>query len=165
MALADLAISDGMHFSGLADLHVDPAHMQIDPDPSLSATSPHTSWASYTPPQSPPDDAWYQPSLGGSSAESAASSPPADFAADAKYAYDIQGMTNGDLSATVVADDSYRMSQAAGSRRGRTEGETPARDHHLYKTATPGSDGLFHCPWEGTKECHHKPEKLKCNYE
>jgi len=167
MALADLGIaSDGLQFPGLADLHVDPAHMQIDPDPSLSATSPHASWASYTPPQSPPDDTWYQPSLGGSSAESAASSPPADFATDTKYAYDlVQGMSSGDLSATVVADDAYRMSQAAGSRRGRTEGETVARDHHLYKTATPGPDGLFHCPWEGTKDCHHKAEKLKCNYE
>jgi hypothetical protein len=167
MTLADLSIaSDGMQFPGLSDLHVDPAHMQIDPDPSLSATSPHASWASYTPPQSPPDDAWYQPSIGGgSSAESAASSPPADFA-DPKYGYElVHGMTNGDLSATVVADDSYRMAQGPSSRRGRTDGETPARDHHLYKNAAPGTDGLFHCPWEGTKECHHKPEKLKCNYE
>jgi hypothetical protein len=40
------------------------------------------------------------------------------------------------------------------------------REHALYKKATTGPDGLYHCPWEGKdRSCNHKPEKLKCNYE
>lgn len=51
-----------------------------------------------------------------------------------------------------------------GPRRQNSEGES-ARDHDLYKKAAPFEDGLYHCPWEGTANCNHKPEKLKCNYE
>ncbi|KAI0450709.1 hypothetical protein F5B21DRAFT_415916 [Xylaria acuta] len=43
--------------------------------------------------------------------------------------------------------------------------KTSARDHPLYKNASPKADGLFHCPWEGQASCNHKPEKLKCNYD
>lgn len=50
-------------------------------------------------------------------------------------------------------------------RRHGSDGESSARDHELYKNATPGPDGLFHCPWEGQASCNHKAEKLKCNYE
>ncbi|KAH6897231.1 hypothetical protein B0T10DRAFT_526402 [Thelonectria olida] len=51
-----------------------------------------------------------------------------------------------------------------GPRRQNSEGES-ARDHDLYKKAAPLDDGLYHCPWEGTTSCNHKPEKLKCNYD
>lgn len=45
------------------------------------------------------------------------------------------------------------------------EGETKnARDHAYYK-ATPGKDGLYHCPFAAKENCVHKAEKLKCNYE
>ncbi|KAH7120114.1 hypothetical protein B0J13DRAFT_165422 [Dactylonectria estremocensis] len=40
-----------------------------------------------------------------------------------------------------------------------------ARNHDLYKNATTSEDGLYHCPWEGTQGCNHKPEKLKCKYD
>lgn len=46
----------------------------------------------------------------------------------------------------------------------RRDGET-ARSHDLYRNASPGDDGLYHCPWEGESCCNHKAEKLKCNYE
>ena len=49
-------------------------------------------------------------------------------------------------------------------RRPSHEGEpTTAREHKLYQIG-PQDDGLYHCPFAG-KECSHKPEKLKCNYE
>ena len=141
-----------MQFTDL-NMHVDPTHMQYNPD-----ASPQSWTASFTPPQSPHDvDEWYQPSLGSSSPESS----PSDY-----YLGQDMGMpalAGGDLSAVAMSrENSYAMPQA--SRRPRSEGET-ARDHALYKNATPQTDGLFHCPWEGTADCHHRPEKLKCNYE
>ena len=39
-----------------------------------------------------------------------------------------------------------------------------ARKDPLYK-AQPGTDGLYHCPFERSENCKHQPEKLKCNYE
>jgi hypothetical protein len=53
--------------------------------------------------------------------------------------------------------------QERGRRRDSNEAENVARGHPYYHSATLGSDGLYHCPWE--KTCNHKPEKLKCNYE
>ncbi|KAL2111785.1 hypothetical protein VUR80DRAFT_9347 [Thermomyces stellatus] len=147
------------------NMHVDPTHMQFNPDTSLTATSsPQSPWtASFTPPQSPPDadEAWYQPSLG-----SSPESPPSDYGVPQPYMGQDMGLTGlagGDLSAvSMTRENSYTVPQT--SRRSRSEGET-ARDHALYKNATPQADGLYHCPWEGTPECHHKPEKLKCNYD
>lgn len=70
---------------------------------------------------------------------------------------DLQG------SAITTVPDNFSLSFA--SRRPSSEGET-ARDHPLYKNAFPSQvDGLYHCPWEGTSGCTHKPEKLKCNYD
>lgn len=155
-----------MHFTDL-NMHVDPTHMQFHPDTSLTATSsPQSPWtASFTPPQSPPDvEEWYQPSLGSSSGSPESS--PSDYGVPQPYMGPDMGMTRlggGDLSSVAMTrENSYSMAQA--SRRPRSEGET-ARDHALYKNAAPQADGLFHCPWEGTTECHHRPEKLKCNYE
>jgi hypothetical protein len=152
-------------FGDMASLHVDPAHMHIDPDASLTGNSPTTSWT-FTPPQSPPG--YYT-----GSPLSELDTSPSDYghlASDSgshAYAMSSQQMTTGDLSATIVPDDGYPVPQSLNSRRSRNEGESArdARDHALYRNATPKSDGLFHCPWEGKQECHHKPEKLKCNYE
>ena len=55
-------------------------------------------------------------------------------------------------------------SSVSGSRRS-SEGEAKnARDHAFYK-AFPEKDGLYHCPYEVSEKCAHKPDKLKCNYE
>lgn len=162
-----LGLDVAMPFPDL-NMHVDPTHMQFNPDTSLTATSsPQSPWtATFTPPQSPPEvgEPWYQPSLG--SASGSPDSSPSDYGMPQPYMgqdMGMPGLAGGDLSAVAMSrENSYVMPQA--SRRPRLDGET-ARDHHLYKNATPQADGLFHCPWEGTAECHHKPEKLKCNYE
>ena len=39
-----------------------------------------------------------------------------------------------------------------------------ARTHPLY-SAGPREDGLYHCSFESSDSCGHKPTKLKCNYE
>ena len=62
-------------------------------------------------------------------------------------------------------DEMLALTGGLKDRRQSNEGEPQARDHELYKTATTGDDGLFHCPFEGNPDCNHKPEKLKCNYE
>lgn len=71
---------------------------------------------------------------------------------------------NGSYMTAIPMEDQFHLQQPFGSRRQSSEGET-ARDHALYKNATPAEDGLFHCPFEGQADCNHKPEKLKCNYE
>ncbi|VUC27898.1 unnamed protein product [Clonostachys rosea] len=38
------------------------------------------------------------------------------------------------------------------------------REHSLYKNASVGSDGLYHCPWEGQSDCNHIPNKSICFY-
>ena len=40
-----------------------------------------------------------------------------------------------------------------------------ARRNELYHIAPNKDDGLYHCPFEVSENCKHKPEKLKCNYE
>ncbi|PNY23651.1 Uncharacterized protein TCAP_06404 [Tolypocladium capitatum] len=67
-------------------------------------------------------------------------------------------------NAVTQLDDSVSLSRAFLPRRQGSDGES-ARDHVLYKNAAPKEDGLFHCPWEGSANCNHKPEKLKCNYD
>lgn len=49
-------------------------------------------------------------------------------------------------------------------RSSDVETTTTAREHPLYHVG-PKEDGLYHCPFAGSEECSHKPEKLKCNYE
>ena len=39
-----------------------------------------------------------------------------------------------------------------------------ARTHPLYSVG-PREDGLYHCSFERSESCGHKPTKLKCNYE
>ncbi|KAL8905910.1 MAG: hypothetical protein Q9207_002347 [Kuettlingeria erythrocarpa] len=51
------------------------------------------------------------------------------------------------------------------TRRSSDVETTPtAREHPLYQVG-PKEDGLYHCPFSGSEDCSHKPEKLKCNYE
>lgn len=68
------------------------------------------------------------------------------------------------ISEGMMSKDSTAMAPAAKTSRLNSESGSP-RDDIRYKTATRDRDGLFHCPWEGTPDCNHKPEKLKCNYE
>lgn len=70
---------------------------------------------------------------------------------------------HGELSPNLKLADNTDLSASLVSRS-NTDGDSP-RDDVRYKNAVRGADGLFHCPWEGTPECSHKPEKLKCNYE
>ena len=49
-------------------------------------------------------------------------------------------------------------------RSSDVETTTTAREHPLYQIG-PKEDGLYHCPFAGSEDCSHKPEKLKCNYE
>ncbi|EEY20174.1 conserved hypothetical protein [Verticillium alfalfae VaMs.102] len=39
------------------------------------------------------------------------------------------------------------------------------KDHSLYKNATPGPDGSYHCPWEDQASCDHEPTLYKVNYQ
>lgn len=61
---------------------------------------------------------------------------------------------------TEVPEESFKL-----MGRSSLDADNSARDHQLYHNVTTHSDGLYHCPWEGTSACQHKPEKLKCNYE
>ncbi|KAL8942884.1 MAG: hypothetical protein Q9216_001427 [Gyalolechia sp. 2 TL-2023] len=44
-------------------------------------------------------------------------------------------------------------------RSSDVETTTTAREHPLYQ-AGPKEDGLYHCPFAGSEDCSHKPEKL-----
>jgi hypothetical protein len=141
-------------------LHVVPSQMQFGPDASMPENSSPGSWVSFSSPisrtSSPAtiDDPWFQATHGlspNSSPEIPCQSPIIDIKA------------SEDLSATRITTlgDSLCLTPAFAPRR---DGES-ARSHDLYKNASPGEDGLYHCPWEGESCCNHKPEKLKCNYD
>ncbi|KAM0664250.1 hypothetical protein ACQRIU_006833 [Beauveria bassiana] len=53
----------------------------------------------------------------------------------------------------------------ADASRGQGSDTESARESTLYKNAVPGSDGQFHCPWEGQPGCYHEPVPLKCIYD
>ncbi|KAL2752612.1 hypothetical protein ACRALDRAFT_2112831 [Sodiomyces alcalophilus JCM 7366] len=153
--------SDGLPSASDMAMHVVPAHMQLDPDASLTSHSPSASWNSFSPPES------HLASPAGSPDET----PPSGFL----RFWDIirnetklpgQNVVGNELPGSVMTmvGDEYPRHSPYTARRPSTEGES-ARDHPLYKNATPGPDGLFHCPWEGQPNCNHKPEKLKCNYD
>lgn len=72
---------------------------------------------------------------------------------------------------TLTANNRYcktrKLSRRMSSlRRGVRRGlKHSARDHPLYNEVTTGTDGLYHCPWEGKDPlCNHKPHKNKCIY-
>lgn len=74
---------------------------------------------------------------------------------------------NPELSRQGLPEGSSPVSNA--SQENSVEAEklhNTYRSDPLYKSATMGSDGLYHCPFEGKDaNCNHKPDKLKCNYE
>lgn len=76
----------------------------------------------------------------------------------------MDGVEPEDMKPNIKPSERLKLGRSIESGRLETEGES-ARDHVLYRTATPRTDGLFHCPWEGQLSCNHKPDKLKCNYE
>ncbi|EEY20912.1 conserved hypothetical protein [Verticillium alfalfae VaMs.102] len=153
--------------------HVIPTHIQLDHDASLTSHSPSGSWATFSPSESHMSG----PSSEGSPAhwalpEPLASPPRSENGSPAIQAqlrldgqYHGQDMLSDDMSATVMPmGDDFALPPSYTARRPVNEGES-ARDHPLYKNASPGPDGLFHCPWEGQASCNHKAEKLKCNYD
>lgn len=68
------------------------------------------------------------------------------------------------INPTLATNDykDLRTKQSGRRRRNLPDNSNKARQDPLYR-ATPGADGLYHCPFEG--KCTHKPEKLKCNYD
>ena len=179
----DVALNTDATFSipEASPIHVVPANMQLGPDVNLAETSPG-SWdcfsSSISRSSSPAtiDELWLQTQSPNSSPELQCQSP--------RYVLHNHRETNGadsyhptsisldrkisvipeDLKIIPQLDENLALPPAYTPRRQPTEGES-ARDHDLYKKATPFEDGLYHCPWEGQANCNHKPEKLKCNYE
>lgn len=149
-------------FSDLfATHHVDPSTIALDFDTSQSGGSPTESFESFSEVTTPArEDAWSM-AMHNSPMTSISSHSPAVPTLDA---FTMVGpLPNGQMDAsmsTVVGDDQGQTNEWAGVT---SEGE--ARDHPLYKSAYPAADGLYHCPWENTQCCNHRPEKLKCNYE
>ncbi|KAM0268552.1 hypothetical protein ACHAQH_009944 [Verticillium albo-atrum] len=158
----------------LALQHVIPTHIQLDPDASLTSHSPSGSWTSFSPSESHMSlpssagspDQWALPEpLMASPPRSENGSPSAQGQLRVDAQYHGQDMLSDDLSSTVMPmGDEFALPPSYTARRPVNEGES-ARDHPLYKNASPGPDGLFHCPWEGQASCNHKAEKLKCNYD
>nr|XP_036575332.1 C2H2 transcription factor [Colletotrichum truncatum]KAF6781890.1 C2H2 transcription factor [Colletotrichum truncatum] len=153
-------------------MHVVPAQMQLDPDSSLGAHSPSASWNSFSPPESQlsspaqsPEEVWLSAPLMSSPSHSEHVSPIIQSqspSVNGKFGPELVGDELSGSVLTIVGDAA--LPPAFPSRRNTNEGDS-ARDHPLYKNATPQADGLFHCPWEGDSSCNHKPEKLKCNYD
>jgi hypothetical protein len=83
--------------------------------------------------------------------------------------FDEYGPYSPDTFAYEMYPDEHLPMESGVSRRSSAEADNSgsAREHQLYQNAVVGPDGLYHCPWEGSKEaaCTHKPEKLKCIYE
>ncbi|KAF6839741.1 C2H2 transcription factor [Colletotrichum plurivorum] len=187
-------VPDGLP-SQAADMtmHVVPAQMQLDPDSSLGAHSPSASWNSFSPPESQlsspaqsPGEVWLSAPLMSSPSHSEHVSPiiqsqspryvpqiscsslePASdttnlYSVNGKFGQELMGDELSGSVLTIVGDAA--LPPTFPSRRNTNDGDS-ARDHPLYKSATPQADGLFHCPWEGESSCNHKPEKLKCNYD
>lgn len=165
---------DGMHgaSSVFHDLgvpqHVDPSTIPLDFETSLSGGSPAETWDNLSEVTTPPREDGWTLNMHNSPVTSVSSSSPPIRSLDS---FSLGGpavqpmMTGVDLEVsmpTVMGDEQVAMGSWPAPPA--SEGEN-ARDHPLYRTAFPQSDGLYHCPWEGQSNCNHKPEKLKCNYE
>ncbi|KAJ0282055.1 hypothetical protein CBS470a_008000 [Colletotrichum nupharicola] len=188
----ELGIVDGLPSQTDMTMHVVPAQMQLDPDSSLGAHSPSASWNSFSPaesqlssPAQTPEELWLSAPLMSSPSHSEHVSPiiqsqspryvpqiscsleqasdsASIYSANGKFGPELMGDELSGSVLTIVGDAA--LPPAFPSRRNTNDGDS-ARDHPLYKNATPQADGLFHCPWEGESSCNHKPEKLKCNYD
>ena len=166
--------------------HVVPAQMQLSPDSHVPDNSSPSSWDQFsnsisrTPSPATLDDPWLNAPLSPDTSPEMSSQSPryvddATLESHEQLSY-YDSCLSSDRKIHVIPDghpgsaisrveDALNLTQAFSGRRSNHEGEAGARDHHLYKTATPQADGLYHCPWEGDASCNHKPEKLKCNYE
>lgn len=164
---------DGMHgaSSVFHDLgvpqHVDPSTIPLDFETSLSGGSPAETWDNLSEVTTPPREDGWTLNMHNSPVTSVSSNSPPIRSLDS---FSLGGpaaqpMMAGDIEVSmsaVMGDEQVAMSNWPAPPA--SEGEN-ARDHPLYRTAFPQSDGLYHCPWEGQSNCNHKPEKLKCNYE
>ncbi|KOS19388.1 Metal regulatory transcription factor 1 [Escovopsis weberi] len=175
----------GLHAEGVAfpspvinPLHVVPAQMHLGQDSVPETPSPSTwdcfsSSISRTSSPATIDENWPPAPL------SPASSPdlcpsPTRYVVDGlpTYCSYQHGGSNDrnihifpdNLRKNSVQSDDMTHGQPFATRRQGSDGES-ARDHALYKNVSTQDDGLFHCPWEGSTSCNHKPEKLKCNYD
>ncbi|ODA80084.1 hypothetical protein RJ55_03042 [Drechmeria coniospora] len=151
------------HLPGADPLHMAPAHMHLGPEVGLPDASSPSSWdcfsSSISRTSSPAtiDETWMPAPLSSrSSPDIKCQSPSSERKLTLIPEYD-------NISANPM-DDSIGLTQKLGPRRPSNVSDS-ARDHVLYKSAAPGPDGFFHCPWEGQANCNHKAEKLKCNYD
>ncbi|CRK22415.1 hypothetical protein BN1723_002855 [Verticillium longisporum] len=74
----------------------------------------------------------------------------------------------GSLGAPPTKSEQVNVSNTvsvAGSITLPGPGEKVTKDHPVYRNATPGPDGLWHCPWEGQASCNHKGALYKVNYD
>ncbi|KAI5465520.1 hypothetical protein BGZ63DRAFT_348081 [Mariannaea sp. PMI_226] len=156
---ATFALPDASQFS------VVPSQTQLGPDVNLASHSPgswdcfSSSISRFSSPATNIDDVWPISQSPNSSPEIPCQSP----SVDRKVPIIHEEVTN----ALSQLEESLSVPPATGfpgPQRQNSEGES-ARDHDLYKKAAPLEDGLYHCPWEGTTSCNHRPEKLKCNYD
>ncbi|KAG6003651.1 hypothetical protein E4U21_001812 [Claviceps maximensis] len=144
-------------------MHMIPAQMHLGPESVLPDNSSPGSWdcfsSSISRTSSPAtiDEAWLPGALSPHSPDIVGDSPSVERKVS------LSSESNKDKA--HLDDGSLVISNGFAPRRHGSDGESSARDHELYKNATPGPDGLFHCPWEGQANCNHKAEKLKCNYD
>lgn len=151
-----------------APQHVDPSTIPLDFETSLSGGSPAETWDDLSEVTTPPrEDGWTLPVEHSPITSVASNSPPIramdNFTLGGPAVQPM--MAAGDLEIgmpTAMGDEHVVLGNWATPPL--SEGDN-ARDHPLYRSAFPQTDGLYHCPWEGQANCNHKPEKLKCNYE
>ncbi|KAF4121160.1 ZnF C2H2, partial [Geosmithia morbida] len=147
-------------------MHVVPSQMQFGPDANLADNTSPGSWANFpvsvTRTSSPAtiDETWIH---GQGPISPPNSSPELHCQSPSSMDFGNQMNIHGEVNATGIPGLPEGLALAS-PMSNRRESES-ARNHDLYKNAKPQEDGLFHCPWEGSASCMHKPEKLKCNYD
>ncbi|KAK3333925.1 hypothetical protein B0T19DRAFT_140955 [Cercophora scortea] len=177
---AMVGFPDGLHYqSDMAASMIQHVNPQIF-DAGMNGNSPQ-SWGSLSPGDSRmsspgafdavSDDVWSAVPSASSPGESQHSNSPPLPGQSPRTSRNMetsQFVQSEDLHGNIIpaiGEENFSLPPPFSSRRLSGEGESSARDHALYKNAYPREDGLFHCPWEGTTSCNHKPEKLKCNYD
>ena len=112
------------------------------------------------------NDMWGLPQSGNASVGTLGK-PPNLLPVNAIYKCSFDGRVNGDHPTNYQPGFYDGLHQSDQGRiHGSVDNDNIPREHPLYQNAITGSDGLYHCPWEGKDPaCNHKPEKLKCNYE
>ncbi|ATY64489.1 C2H2 finger domain-containing [Cordyceps militaris] len=139
-------------------MNVAPSQVTIGLD-GLPATSPCSSWdhsssSRTSSPQNTFDEPWRVAAMDNS---------PMNFMGDATSP-ENKPLHLSDVQDTMAPFGGDMNISGNYQQRSSVESDSPREDHR-YKNAVRGTDGLFHCPWEGQAGCSHKPEKLKCNYD